>query len=314
MYVEARFFRPTGLGNRLFPWARAKVFSAETSCRMLAPRWGHLRAASITRGGINYGNALRKVLLFDNFAPLAGEVGGIESAIIRRMCKVFAVATLSEARGVADAPGERILVSFKGNEHHLFDDLWIHYDLIRDRLLKAAKPKWLSEIARYGAPFIGLNVRMGKDFKPAQSVADFASNSSDYLRTPLDWYVDALRLVRQVLGTDMPAVVVTDGTRFDLRQVLDEPSVIFCDSRSAIGDLLILSKATVLIGSGRSSFSAWASFLGKMPTVTVPGSSLQKLQVSKDLEQHFVGELDVQNPSAAVTIALRVGALSQRRA
>jgi hypothetical protein len=46
--------------------------------------------------------------------------------------------------------------------------------------------------------------------------------------------------------------------------------------RAAITDLLALSQAKVLVGSG-SGFSMWAAFLGQMPSVWHPGQRLDRL-------------------------------------
>jgi hypothetical protein len=41
--------------------------------------------------------------------------------------------------------------------------------------------------------------------------------------------------------------------------------------RSAILDLLILTKAGLIVGAGGSSFTAWGSFLGQAPTIIRKG-------------------------------------------
>jgi hypothetical protein len=57
----------------------------------------------------------------------------------------------------------------------------------------------------------------------------------------------------------------------------------------------LLARSQVLIGSGGSSFSAWASFLGEMPTVSHPGQSLLWFKARLRKGQ-FVGELDPAAP------------------
>src|SRR5688500_18711768 len=39
LYVRPRFTRGHGFGNRLFPWARARVFAATTGARFVTPLW-----------------------------------------------------------------------------------------------------------------------------------------------------------------------------------------------------------------------------------------------------------------------------------
>ncbi len=66
------------------------------------------------------------------------------------------------------------------------------------------------------------------------------------------------------------------------------------DTGSAIGDMLLLSRAEVFLASG-SSFSAWASFLGQMPTLTHPGLGLTRL-FGLRTQGAFLGEFDPANP------------------
>jgi hypothetical protein len=272
---------------------------------MFSPQWAHLRGASITRGGINYKNALRKILLFDNFNAAPDEVKGLKKIFLRKSCKILTVSTLDEAYNVSRDCNKNLLISFAGHTAHTFDDLWIHRDAIYSSLKLITKKKWYSESHILSQPFIGINVRMGNDFKKASGMKDFLDNRIDYLRTPLDWYVKSLRKTREITGSDYTAIVISDGTEKDLQLLLNEPNVIFSKSESAIGDLLTLTNASVLIGAGRSSFSAWASFLAKIPTITIPGSDLQGFHVSKDCEEHFVGELDPENPSLAFCDSLK---------
>ena len=110
------------------------------------------------------------------------------------------------------------------------------------------------------------------------------------IRTPLTWFVRSLQHVRDVAGASVPAVVVSDGTEEQLRPILQLPNVRFARPGCAISDLLTLASAKVLIGSGGSSFSAWASFLSGAATVTHAGQSLQWFKLGREGEQ-FVGEL-----------------------
>jgi len=309
LYCEAKFWRPTGLGNRLFSWARCKVFSRETGAVMLSPSWAHLRGASIIRGGINYSTAYRKILLFDNFKKGIGEVAAPGKYWLRKSCTIYPVSTLQEAMdtivrrkptlaqsksALAQHTPEKVLMSFSGSLNHQFDDIRPYHEMINRSLKEITKKKWLQNIPSH--PYIGINVRMGKDFKEAANMQEFLHNKRDYLRTPMRWYIESLRFIRRQAGYDIPALLISDGNKKDLGEILQEPAIEFAASSSAIGDLLILSGSSIFIGSGRSSFSAWASFLGQMPTITIPGTSLQSFHISEDLSRHYVGELDMDKP------------------
>ena len=135
------------------------------------------------------------------------------------------------------------------------------------------RPVWRERAWALPGPFIAMHVRRG-DFRRATTAEDVAK--SDNVTTPIGWFVDTLRCVRAVLGETRLAIVTSDGSDAELAGLLSQENVIRADTGSAISDMLLLSRADVLLASG-SSFSAWASFLGQMPTLTYPGQSLTRL-------------------------------------
>jgi hypothetical protein len=301
-YTEARFWRPTGLGNRLFSWARACVYAKESGAEMLSPQWAHFRGGSITRGGIDYKNAVRKILLFDNFRSRPCEISGVSRLLIEKTTQRVTVKTLPDARMIV--PENKMLVSFDGSNSHVFDDLWSHHAEITEDLCASVKKKWLPVTGMFKRPFLAINVRLGNDFKKIPEKSDFVGTGG-YLQTPLTWYIKTLRELRKLIGTDMPAIIISDGTAAALKPLLDEPFTYLGSAPSAAGDLLILAKSKLLLGAGRSSFSAWASFLGKMPTISIPGSDLQSFHVSENLSEHYVGEWDGHSGNFQLESALK---------
>ncbi len=287
-YCYPQFFRSSGLGNRLFPWARCQVYAKRHALPVLAAQWAHVRQGPLRRGGINYRNFARKILLWGNFRPGADELAGLG-----RSWRLLTLARTPEPpmdELPPSSPGDRLIV-FSGDQAH-FGDLQGSQTFLHERLRRIAKREWLDSAARYGEVPIGINVRRGKDFADANSQADYVTRGA--LRTPLDWYVAVLRKVRQIVGYPALAFVVSDGTSQDLASLLGLENVELVRSDSAISDLLILAKSRVLIGSGGSSFSAWAAFLSGAPSVTYPGQSLQWFKVAGKESGQYVGEFDAE--------------------
>jgi hypothetical protein len=73
--------------------------------------------------------------------------------------------------------------------------------------------------------------------------------------------------------------VVSDGGPKQLQLVLAEPDVKLVKTSTAINDLKILLHAKILLGSGNSSFSAWAAFLGGMPTYSSAETPFDRFQI-----------------------------------
>jgi hypothetical protein len=162
------------------------------------------------------------------------------------------------------APAAQQHIVFRWNSDHKFSDLNGQQKFLLSKLSGIAMPSQLQFAQRYeGRDFIALNVRTGKDF------VSRSSGRHGYYFTEMAWFVGALKEARKRYG-QLPAVIVSDGGRFQLAELLKEPDVELLDAPTAIADLLVLSRARVLLGSGNSTFSAWASFLGEMDTFSSP--------------------------------------------
>jgi hypothetical protein len=166
--------------------------------------------------------------------------------------------------------------------------------LIRSELEAITKPKWLSLAERNAGAVIGVNIRRGKDFKDATCADDYLHKGA--IRTPLAWFCRSIIRVRNLIGSSAPAIVVSDGTERDLAPVLALPNISILRPGCAISDLHVLARTRVLIASGGSSFSAWASYLGQIPTLTIPGQSLAWFEL-RLTNGAYLGGFDPDNPS-----------------
>jgi hypothetical protein len=183
------------------------------------------------------------------------------------------------------------LVSFSGGGK-LFLDLLKWRSEIREALRAEAQVKWQNLAEQFSTP-LAINVRCGNDFRVANAVSDFHEKGG--IKTPLSWFVESLNAVREVAGWSVPAVVVSDGTHQQLRELLELPGVRFARPGCAVSDLLTLASARFLIGSGGSSFSAWGAFLSGAPTISHPGQSLQWFRIGQG-DGQFVREFDPHRP------------------
>ena len=271
-----------GLANRLFPWARCKLFSLQHRVRMLAPNWLQLKIGPTLRGESDprlYGG---------QFRPAPGELWGLRKYAIIGACQ--SVKEPGDSDQTLFENGT--VVVFEGMKKY-FDPLNEHVTLLRAELVKSVRPVWLEKVAALQLPPVGLHVRLG-DFAVPKSADELRTRGG--VRTPMSWYVDSLRVIRRLSGGITPAFVVSDGGQSELAELLAMPEVTLLRSGSAVGDLLALSKSKLIIATGGSSFSAWASFLGESPVVSVPGQSLAWFNLRRS-GGPFVGEFDPDRPS-----------------
>ena len=288
VYCEALFDRGAGLGTRLFPWGRCVCFSQATDTPMLAPRWVQPRIGPLLRGGLSLTAYPRQILLMGLFRS-TGYVSGLER------WRVTSSATRAVEDGFGDVlashAGEApVIVTFRGYRS-LFQDFAGERELLLSRLRADARGRWVRLAERLAEP-IGINVRCANDFSAAHRASDFITRGA--VKTPLDWFVKTLKRLREMAGKSVPAVVVSDGTPRQLRDLLMLPDVRLARPGCAISDLLTLARSRVLLGSGGSSFSAWASFLANAPTLTHPGQSLVWFKLESS-DARYIGDFD---PSA----------------
>ncbi|MBS1665953.1 MAG: hypothetical protein JST58_01110 [Bacteroidetes bacterium] len=291
--MNATFGRGQGLGNRLFPFARAFVYSQKHGIPMLVPSFAHIRKASFMLGGIDYRKAFHKILLWDTFHF---ERPVYKKGLINKRRILASYKKIAEPLSLDTVISEdNVVIDFA--MHHEFTPLLAYREMIGQELRNITKDKWLSWLKNIPDFPIGMNIRLGNDFRNAQSKDDFMKKGA--LKTPLSWFKESLELIRQIKNNPVPAFIISDGTRAQLKELLDMPNVHFIETPTAMTDLFALSRCKLLLGSGGSSFSAWASFLGKMPTLTIYGQSLDWFKLSPSLEVHYVGTLDPDKPGEA---------------
>lgn len=269
----------SGLGNRLFPWARCRLYSLKHGIPMLRLKWFQVKIGPLFRGESDlrfYHGLFRQ----DHEQMPHGE---------RFVVNVFGqrVPEPDNLDWRPPAKNRPCVVVFEGERDH-FGRLRGWHKLLHEQLIAITCDKWLANNSHIVTCPIGIHVRRG-DFSTPESETEL--HTSGAVRTPLSWFIDSLRWLRKQMRETVGAFVVSDGTSGELEPLLAEPNVVRINSGSAVGDLLQLAKARVLIASGGSTFSAWACFLGHMPTISHPGQSLQWFKLGNE-RGVYVGEFD----------------------
>lgn len=130
-------------------------------------------------------------------------------------------------------------------------------DISGDREIVA---DWIKSHAHLGSTLdeydIAIHVRLG-DFTKVQ---DKTLNYS--VRTPFEWYREALEKARQLIGDANPRIYLfTDDNPELVKTKLQIPKIRIDPSRNAAAAIWNLSKAQCIVTS-RSSFSMWGVYLG----------------------------------------------------
>lgn len=117
-----------------------------------------------------------------------------------------------------------------------------------------------SRISKHEVPFIGIHIRMG-DFRVLKSTEDFSKVGA--VRTPLSYFVEVTNCLLQVIGTNAPITIFSDGYDHELEEVLRLPNAKRAKEDLDIVHLAVLSKSKLIIMSAGSTFSYWAGFLSE---------------------------------------------------
>ncbi len=239
-YAYAKLGRQ-GLGNLLFPWARAVVVSQTTGADQLAERWTKLRIGPYLRGDHD------KRRYHKLFQPPS-----IRDRIRREL--ILGSATLWNEQGdrLRRGSGRDVLVVEGMGD--FFVPLTPARLLIRARLAeKARTPPTGADV---DVPYVAMHIRLG-DFAPEVSPSSGAARNA---RTPLEWFAAAAVRIASA-GTQRRILVCSDGTDEELAAVTKLPFVERSRATNALDDLHVLAQSEYIVGSG-STFSAWGAFLG----------------------------------------------------
>jgi hypothetical protein len=265
-----------GLGNLLLPWARFIVTSQKYNLQPICPTWNQVRIGAILRGETD------KKFYHDLFRRPPNQMGCLKKLYLLNSLKKIPESEFQETY-VKDkrSSDEDILVIFEGMDiHNPFSAILADHQLVFDELLKITRNQHKKGIEYCFAHSISIHVRLG-DFSIPKNQEVLKSGAQNY-RIPLSWYVHQVKQLRQEVNRDVPVYIFSDGRDDELSELLSLPNCQRISFGSSIADMLALSKANILIASG-STFSMWASYLGRMPVIWYKGQLRQKLYYENDL-------------------------------
>lgn len=258
---------------------------------MISPVWFRPAVGQLFRGGIAYNCYLKQIALYRLFHERPGDVGILIGAWKSRR----ATAVNESLLDVDDDCGsETVKVVFNKMEFS-FQPLDGWNDYLLEELKLITRPRYLEFADSIGDVPIGINIRCGNDFAKAPDDPDY-TRVGWLQKTPVSWFCETLEMIRIAAGHPVRAVVVSDGTEESLRDILAMKNVTFLRPGTAITDLLVLARSKVLLASATSTFSAWACYLGQMPTANAPGHPLTNWGISNKRGQ-YIGDFNPRKPT-----------------
>jgi hypothetical protein len=252
-YVHARLPN-AGLGNKLFVWAKAHVFAHLNGLPLLVTGWNGVQIQPLLRGG--------DLRLYLNYFKRVDQVGWLGR--LRKPPRRLAEPPVEP---VSIQDGTRYEFSQVPPWQDYFADLKPHRAEVIRALLEMLTEARRAELRRQQPPAICLQIRMG-DFRALQAGENFRSVGG--VRTPLQYFIEAVQALRQVHGSELPVSIVSDGSAEQLQELLALPRVSLAGANSKIVDILLMAKSKILIPSAGSTFGYWGGFLGDNILLTHP--------------------------------------------
>lgn len=249
----------------MLTWARAFLAARAATKQLLAPQWFQPRLGAI----------LRREPVTRFYAGEFTNRGYVRG--FRRFLILKSATKIRESEHEArlfSAPNPRAkncVVVFEGLGDY-FSPLIPHRQMIHHEILRIANPMAVRRAHATSTPYIVANVRRGDMTRQKMATSKILQY------TPDDWFIAAITAIRtDVRWKHLPIKIVSDGSAAELAEIVALPRCQFVTTHSAVGDILLMSRAELLLASGYSTFSMWASFLGQMPTLYYPGRMQQKL-------------------------------------
>ncbi len=289
-----------GLGHGLLAWARSVVWAQQNNAQLIAPNWLQLRIGPYLRRE-------RDKRFYYKLFQSGQQVGGLRRAFILAKAKRINISNFTSSKLQSGTTIVEFYNALGDNEAKHFHEILGHAKTVRTALLDMTKLQYRPEVQR--DPHIAVHIR-GGDFGVAVSIEQLQKGGHN-LRLPVGWYRDAIVVLRDTVGQNLPVVVFSDCGDTEIAEVLNLANVKRSTYKESITDMLAMSQATVLVSSG-SGFSRWGSYLGQVPRICYPGqrgvrvigpfenSDLLEPEIlsAQDLSQHFISALKsrIDNP------------------
>ena len=252
-----------GLGNLMLTWARCLSRAEREGWQLVWPTWQSFKPKNWRVNPYDHRT------YSDLFRPTDRYISGW-----RKPWCLARHRRIGEKEADSGPVPAGTVVEFRGLDG-FFAPFVEDHELVYSELRRMARPAHQEAFSEPDPAPIGIHVRRG-DFIQRSNDEEIRASHNSLL--PLDWYINALKAVRQAAGSNVPAFVFSDGAPDELRELLTMPRVTRVDYGSGLGDMFGLSRSRLLIASG-STFSMWGSYLGQVPTLWHPGKLLQNLLV-----------------------------------
>ena len=173
-----------------------------------------------------------------------------------------------------------------------FEELNENRGLVIQLLNDIISPLIKEKLNDLRAPVIGVHIRRGDFREPAEGEE---LGKRGILRTPESYFVDMIKSIRSVHGSDLRADIFSDASKNELKEVFKLPNVYMVEGNNDLVDLLLLSRSKIIVTSAGSTFSYWAAFISDVPVIMHPTYVGIKIRPENVRDTLYEGAFDGNN-------------------
>ena len=271
-----------GLGNCLFVWAKATVFSENNQLSLYTIGWNRF----------HIGPWLRGERVKRSYNSYFKQKSSISIWLVTKFGIYLSNKTILNPAIVS-------MGVLKNTDYIIFDRLphWSDYFqgikehrfLVKTALFKNLSPSIHLILSKQTNPEIGVHVRLG-DFRELREGENFAKIG--LVRTPFDYFKMVIKAIRNLHDNEMSVTLFSDGHPHELSPLLQLPNVKLAPVNPDIVDLIQLSKSKIIITSASSTFSSWAGFLSDAALIIHHDHVHQPIRKMINNQTLFEGTID----------------------
>lgn len=256
--------RGAGLGNELFPWAKAFLASQALGTACSHPAWGlnargYYRDFNTTRCDWLYHDIVKLALPTVSFDEQAYYATGKEDY-------GEAVVAFADQHDLAQRRHFVFLTSGMWGGFHAIRQarVFVLAELLKARMAVKNVHAMLQQVPSSKA-LVAVHIRRG-DF--AQLAPDGVLRGRFNVALPLAWYMATCASIKHQCGDDVQFLLLTDATPEEVQPFIATfaPLTTFHLRRTACSDLLLMAYSDSIVCSV-SSYSMWGAFLSNAPYV-----------------------------------------------
>lgn len=247
-----------GLANKLFVWAKAEVFAHLNNLSAQSVGWTYPKIGPMLRGE-------RSMRMYGRFFDTSPGRALLTLSSGRFRCRLFFEPSCTSL--IEIDPKSVYLFRKVPHWSNYFGDIRDHRDFVRARLLSIVRKEYIAELDETESPVVAMHVRRG-DFRALQLGEDFRRVGG--VRTPNAYFAGIVHSLRAAAGFEVPITIFSDGTDAELSFLLRLPAVSRAKPLDDISELLLMSRAQVIVTSAGSTYGEWAAYLSNATVLRHP--------------------------------------------